>query len=71
MRCSLLHALLIHTTWFKQDNILSYNQIIRITKIFAALGIEKIKITGGEPTIRPQLDELVKSLSCINGISNQ
>src|SRR6185503_16105995 len=32
-----------NTTWFKQDNILSYNQIIRITKIFAALGIEKIK----------------------------
>jgi len=59
-----------NTTWFKQDNILSYNQIIRITKIFATLGIEKIKITGGEPTIRPQLDEFVKSLSCINGIKS-
>src|SRR6476659_7154776 len=58
-----------NTTWFKQDNILSYNQIIRITKIFAALGIEKIKITGGEPTIRQQLDEFVKSLSCINQIN--
>jgi cyclic pyranopterin phosphate synthase len=59
-----------NTTWFKQDNILSYDQIIRITKIFANLGIEKIKITGGEPTIRPQIENLVKSLSDINGIKS-
>ncbi|MDQ6723363.1 MAG: GTP 3',8-cyclase MoaA [Thermoproteota archaeon] len=59
-----------NTTWFEQDNLLSYEQIVHIASIFANLGIEKIKITGGEPTVRPKIEDLVNSLSNINGIKS-
>ncbi len=57
-----------NTNWLDQDTLLSYEQIVHIVRIFAKLGIEKIKITGGEPTVRPKIEELVKSLSNIYGI---
>lgn len=59
-----------NTTWFEQDNLLNFNQIVRIATIFANHGIDKIKITGGEPTIRPKIENLVKSLSNIDGIKS-
>ena len=59
-----------NTTWFEQDNLLNFNQIVRIATIFANQGIDKIKITGGEPTIRPNIENLVKSLSNIDGIKS-
>ncbi len=59
-----------NTKWFNQDNILNFEQIIRITKILSKLGIEKIKITGGEPTVRPKIEDLIKSLSCIENIKS-
>jgi GTP 3',8-cyclase len=59
-----------NTTWFEQDNLLNFDQIVRIATIFANQGIDKIKITGGEPTIRPNIENLVKSLSNIDGIKS-
>nr|MBA3750684.1 GTP 3',8-cyclase MoaA [Nitrosopumilus sp.] len=57
-----------NTSWFEQDNLLSYEQIVHIATIFAKMGVNKIKITGGEPTVRPKIEELIKSLSSIDGI---
>lgn len=57
-----------NTNWLEQDNLLSYDQITRLAKIFVSLGIEKIKITGGEPTVRSNVENLVKSLSGIEGL---
>ncbi|MDR4492015.1 MAG: GTP 3',8-cyclase MoaA [Candidatus Nitrosocosmicus sp.] len=54
--------------WLDQENLLSYEQIIRLAKIFVYLGIEKVKITGGEPTVRSNVENLVKSLSSIKGL---
>jgi cyclic pyranopterin phosphate synthase len=59
-----------NTTWFDQGNLLSFDQIVHIATIFANQGIDKIKITGGEPTIRPNIENLVKSLSHIDGIKS-
>jgi cyclic pyranopterin phosphate synthase len=56
--------------WIEKDNILDFDQITHLVNIFASLGIEKIKITGGEPTVRPKLENLVKSLSRIKGINS-
>ncbi|MGN6348105.1 MAG: GTP 3',8-cyclase MoaA [Candidatus Nitrosocosmicus sp.] len=56
--------------WIEKDNILDFDQITHLVNIFASLGIEKIKITGGEPTVRPKLENLVKSLSHIKGIKS-
>ena len=57
-----------NTNWLEQDNLLSYEQITHLAKIFVSLGIEKIKITGGEPTVRGNVENLIKSLSSIEGL---
>ena len=49
---------------------LPFEDIIRITKIFADLGINKIRITGGEPLLRVNLTDLIGDLSRINGIDD-
>ena len=49
---------------------LPFEDIIRITKIFADLGVNKIRITGGEPLLRVNLTDLIGDLSRINGIDD-
>lgn len=50
------------------EEILSYDEIIRICKCIANLGIKKIKITGGEPLVRKDIIDLIKEIKGINGI---
>jgi cyclic pyranopterin phosphate synthase len=52
----------------ESENLLSYNQIVEVVEAGAALGISKLRITGGEPLIRPGLDRLISRLSAISGI---
>jgi cyclic pyranopterin phosphate synthase len=56
--------------WFKQDDVLTYDEIIRLVSILAELGIEKIRLTGGEPLLRPKLEDLIISLKRINAIKS-
>ena len=56
--------------WFEQHNILSYEEIIRLTAVFVSLGIEKVRITGGEPTVRYKIETLIGALSNIRGIKS-
>lgn len=49
-----------------RKQILSFEEIERITKIFVSLGIEKIRFTGGEPLVRPQLASLIKKIRDIS-----
>ena len=55
-------------SWIPQREILGFDEIERITRILAALGIQKVRITGGEPLLRRDLDHLVTGLSRIKGI---
>lgn len=50
------------------DDVLSFEEIIRICGILAGLGIRKLKITGGEPLVRLGVSSLVSSLKAIPGI---
>lgn len=54
--------------WLDDTEVLSFNEIVRLATIFADLGIEKIRITGGEPLVRPSLENLINSISMIPGI---
>jgi cyclic pyranopterin phosphate synthase len=56
--------------WFAKDEVLSYEEFLRISHIMAQLGIEKIRITGGEPLLRPRVEDLIAGLSKINGIKS-
>jgi GTP 3',8-cyclase len=51
-----------------QSELLSFDEIERIASQFARAGVEKIRITGGEPLLRKGLPELLKRLRAIDGI---
>ncbi|MDF2854699.1 MAG: molybdenum cofactor biosynthesis protein [Neobacillus sp.] len=48
--------------------LLTYEEIERVAKIFVGLGVEKIRLTGGEPLLRKDLPLLVEKLSNIEGL---
>ncbi len=50
------------------EDILSYEEIVRLVKIFASLGVRKIKLTGGEPLVRKGVASLTRELKQISGI---
>jgi cyclic pyranopterin phosphate synthase len=56
--------------WLAKDEILSYEEFLRISQIMVRLGIEKIRITGGEPLLRPRVQDLIAGLSKISGIKS-
>jgi len=47
----------------RKDTILTYEEIAKACEIFVSLGIEKIRLTGGEPLLRKDIESLVKSLA--------
>ncbi len=53
-----------------RSEILSYEEIERIVRILADLGIEKVRITGGEPLVRKGIEELINKLTKIKGIKD-
>ncbi len=54
--------------WLKKDELLSFEEITRLTGVFARLGITKIRLTGGEPLMRRDLHLLIKQLHDVDGI---
>ncbi len=53
-----------------RPEILTFEEIERIARIFAAVGVNKLRITGGEPLVRANLPELIERLSLIEGIED-
>ena len=53
-----------------QKEILSFEEIQRFARICSELGVDRLRITGGEPLVRSQLEKLVKLLTEIEGIQN-
>ena len=53
-----------------RDDLLSFEELTRITNVFAKLGIKKIRITGGEPLLRNKIPVLIEQLSRIDGIED-
>ncbi len=54
--------------WLEHNQILRYEDILRLLRIFAALGVKKIKITGGEPLVRKGVAGLISEIKAIDGI---
>ncbi|MEO6786878.1 MAG: GTP 3',8-cyclase MoaA, partial [Chthoniobacteraceae bacterium] len=51
-----------------KENILSFEELARISRAFVRLGVEKIRLTGGEPLLRRDIDRLVAQLAAIDGL---
>lgn len=55
--------------WIERNQVLSFEEIARLTGIFAGLGVKKIRLTGGEPLVRRNLDRLIRLIKPENAIS--
>jgi GTP 3',8-cyclase len=59
-----------NTKWLDTTEVLSFDEMTRLSSIFANLGVEKIRITGGEPLVRPSIENLIKSIAKIGNIKS-
>ncbi|MFM8373004.1 MAG: GTP 3',8-cyclase MoaA [Bacteroidota bacterium] len=55
--------------WLSRSDLLTYEEMLRLCRILAALGIEKVRITGGEPLVRRDMMHFLEQLVGISGIN--
>jgi len=56
--------------WMGREELLSYEEIVRLVGLFVQTGISRVRITGGEPTIRRDLPKLVEGLAACDGLED-
>ena len=56
--------------WLPKSDILTYEEIAEVVRQLAPLGLRRLRITGGEPTIRPQLESLIAMLKAVPGVED-
>lgn len=56
--------------WKPREQILSYEEIIRIARVFAEMGVSKLRLTGGEPLVRLGVESLIAGLSGLPGVES-
>jgi GTP 3',8-cyclase len=56
--------------WLPRDEILDYEEIARLVRIMAAMGVEEVRLTGGEPLVRREMPTLVRLLAATNGVND-
>src|SRR3954469_5285223 len=56
--------------WLPKADILSYEESAEVVRQLAPLGLRRLRITGGEPTIRPQIHELIRLLRAVPEIED-
>jgi cyclic pyranopterin phosphate synthase len=55
-------------SWVPRDELLRYEEIVRIVAVMAQMGVEKVRITGGEPTLRSDIEQLIAGIAAVPGI---
>ncbi len=51
-----------------RTSLLSFEEIVRLARIFVGHGVEKIRLTGGEPLLRKDIEHLIEMLTTIDGL---
>jgi cyclic pyranopterin phosphate synthase len=49
--------------WLPREDLLTFEEIVRVVDVFASLGVDKVRLTGGEPLLRRNLADLVRLLA--------
>ena len=68
LRC--VYCMPEHMQFRPRHELMTDEEIIFLVNVAASLGVDKIRLTGGEPTIRPGVVELVRQISVISGIGD-
>jgi cyclic pyranopterin phosphate synthase len=55
-------------SWMPKAELLTYEEIGRLAGVFAALGVQKLRLTGGEPTVRADIEALVRAIAAHRGL---
>src|SRR3954449_2153969 len=56
--------------WLGRDEILSFEEIARLVRVLADLGVDEVRLTGGEPLVRRDLPQLVEMLAAVDGVQD-
>ncbi len=56
--------------WLKRADLLSYEEIVEVVSVMAKMGLERVRITGGEPLVRKDLPTLIRALRGVPGIDD-
>jgi cyclic pyranopterin phosphate synthase len=56
--------------WLAREEVLSFEEIARVCRVLAALGVEEVRLTGGEPLVRRELPLLVRMLAETPGVDD-
>src|SRR5882724_8384300 len=67
---TLPHSTPIARQWQPKSNLLSFEEIERVVRVAVGLGIQKIRLTGGEPLLRRDVEQLVARVAKIPGITD-
>jgi GTP 3',8-cyclase len=59
-----------HYRFLKSQERLSFEEIVRLARLFASLGVKKLRLTGGEPLLRANLSDLIGDLTDVPGIED-
>jgi cyclic pyranopterin phosphate synthase len=57
-------------TWIERREVLSFEEIERVARLFIGFGVEKVRLTGGEPLVRKDLPQLIRRLTQIPGLKD-
>ncbi len=56
--------------WLSRDEILSYEEIVTLVRAAASVGVRSIRLSGGEPLVRRNIDRLIAAIAAIDGIDD-
>src|SRR5690242_161776 len=56
--------------FLRREELLTFEEIARLARLFVRNGVEKIRLTGGEPLLRRDLERLVEQLAAIDGVKD-
>ena len=56
--------------WIERREVLCYEEIIRLARLFIDVGVNRIRLTGGEPLLRKNLEQLIEKLSALDGLKD-
>ena len=56
--------------WISHKQILTFEEIIEVVKVAVSLGVEKIRLTGGEPLVRKGIVDLVRMIADVPGVKD-
>ncbi len=54
--------------WLQKERLLTFEEIARLVRVFASLGVSRLRLTGGEPLMRKEIWKLISLLRAIDGI---